>query len=131
MSWEGIMERQSANFGRQRQIDFGRYLKDLRERRGLSRTQVAEEFGIHIWDIEKGKRLVPDQLLVQLAEKYREPLGAMLMTKYCPQLPLLDDIMEPTKLVADLHKYFYPDEVEEVMDYIASILHKRTTANKG
>lgn len=125
------MNQQSANFGRQRQVDFGRYLKDLRERRGLSPTQVASEFNVNIWEIEKGKRPVSDQLLVQLAEKYREPLGNMLMTKYCPQLPLLADIMEPTKLVADLHKYFYPEEVEEVMDYIASLLRRRATANKA
>ena len=125
------MKQQSTNFGRQRQVDFGRYLRDLRVRRGLSRTQVAGELRINIWEIERGKRPVSDQLLVQLAEKYREPLGDMLMTKYCPQLPLLADIMEPTKLVADLHKYFYPEEVEDVMDYIASLLRRRATANKS
>ena len=124
------MFQQSANFGRQRQVDFGRYLKNLRERRGLSRTQVAGEFHINIWEIEKGNRPVSDKLLIRLAQRYGEPLGEVLMNKYSPQLPLLTGIMEPTKLVADLHKYLYPEEVEEVTGYIASLLHKRATANK-
>lgn len=125
------MYQQSGNFGRHRQVEFGRYLKGLRERRGLSRTQVAGEFGINIWEIEKGNRPVPDKLLVDLAEKYREPLGKVLMNKYWPQLPLLTGILEPTELVADLHRYFYPEEVEEVMDYISSLLRKRASVNKA
>jgi transcriptional regulator with XRE-family HTH domain len=125
------MKQQSANFGHKRQVDFGLYLKDLRERRGLSRTQVADELNINIWEIEKGNRSISDERLMQLAIKYREPLGEMLMKKYWPQLPLLTGIMEPTKLVADLHKYLYPEEVERVTVYIASVLRKRVTANKS
>lgn len=125
------MNQQSANFGRQRRVAFGRYLRDLREDRGLSPKQVADELHINIWDIEKGGRPVSDQLLIQLARRYREPLGEMLMKKYWPQLPLLTGIMEPTKLVADLHKYLFPEEVEDVTGYIASVLSKRATANRA
>lgn len=125
------MIQQSANFGQQRRAEFGRYLRDLRKRRGLKQYQVAGDLHINLSDIEKGKRPVDDELLIQLARRYGEPLGEMLMNKYWPQLPLLSGIMEPTKLVTDLNKYFYPEEVEEVMDYIASLLRKRTAANRS
>jgi len=124
------MSQQSANFGRQRQAEFGHYLRGLRERRGLKQQQVAGDLHINLCEIEKGDRPVSDQLLIQLARRYGEPLGEMLMKKYWPQLPLLPGIMEPTKLVADLHKYLYPEEVEEVTGYIASLLLRRATANK-
>lgn len=128
------MRRQGINFNQQRR-EFGAYLKDLRKRRHLTLEKVAIDLGIsasEISHIEDGSRKsVPDQLLIRLAERYRVPLGEVLMKKYWPQLPLLTGIDEPTKLVTDLHKYLYPEEVEDVTGYIESVLLKRATANRS
>lgn len=125
------MNQQSANFGRQRQVDFGRYLRELRERRGLSRTQVADELHINIWEIEKGKRPASVDLLLRLAKKYDVPLEDLLRKKYSPQLPLLDGIIQPAELVKDLQQELHPNDMEEVTRYIAFLLLKRATANRS
>ena len=127
------MSQQSIDFRRQRR-EFGAYLKDLRKRRHLTLEKVASALGVSAGEIsliEKGSRRGSDQLLIRLAERYGEPLGEMLMKKYWPQLPFLTGIVEPTKLVTDLHKYLYPEEVEEVTRYIAFLLLRRATANRS
>jgi transcriptional regulator with XRE-family HTH domain len=128
------MSQQSNNSSQQRR-EFGAYLKDLRKRRHLTLEKVGSDLGISAGEIsyiESGsRRSISDQLLIRLAERYGVPLGEMLMKKYWPQLPLLTGIVEPSKLVADLHKYLYPEEVEEVTRYLAFLLLKRAAANSS
>ena len=125
---------QRANNSVQQRRRFGSYLKDLRNRRNLTLEKVSGDIRISIGEIsyiESGTRKrIPDQLLIDLAKEYRVPLGEVLMQKYWPQLPL-PGIMEPTKFISDLHKYLYPEEVEKVTAYIASVLRKRAEANKS
>lgn len=128
------MNQQSTNFGQDRQAKFGFYLKGLRRRRGLKQKEVAGELGMKpesLSMIEKGSRRAPDQLLVELAEKYRVPLEELLRQKYWPQLPLLDGIMHPAELVKDLQQDLHPEDMEEVTSYIAFLLLKRVAANKS
>ena len=125
------MNQQSANFGRQRQVDFGRYLRELRERRGLSRTQVADKLHINIWEIEKGRRTISVDQLIRMAEKYDVPLEDLLRKKYSPQLPLLDGIIQPAELVKDLQQELHPEDMEELTRYIAFLLLKRAAANRA
>lgn len=126
---------QQRNNSRQKRREFGSYLKELRNRRKLTLEEVSIGLGISISEIsyyESGfRKSIPDQILIQLAEIYSVPLGEILMRKYWPQLPLLIGIVEPTRLVADLHKYLYPEEVEDVTRYLASILRKRETAARS
>lgn len=124
------MNQKSANFGRQRRVEFGRYLKELRERRRLEQQQVARELHINLCDIEKGGRSASVDQLIRLAEKYDVPLEELLRKKYSPQLPLLDAIVQPAELVKDLQKELRPEEAEEVTRYIAFLLLRRATANK-
>jgi transcriptional regulator with XRE-family HTH domain len=125
------MSQQSANFGRQRRVEFGHYLRELRERRVLQQKEVARELHINLCDIEKGGRSVSVAVLIRLAEKYNVPLEELLRKKYSPQLPLLDGIMRPTDLVKDLQQELHPEDMEELTRYIAFLLLKRATANRS
>ena len=131
------MNQQSANFGRQRQIDFGRYLRDLRvrQRPRLTQKQVAAELHINLWEIEKGERPISVEQLISLAKKYNVPVEEMLERKYSPQLPLLTGIMRPTEVAEELLKEIRPEEMqeidEEVKSYTAFLLLKRATANRS
>ena len=118
----------------QQQTDFGFYLKDLRKHRGLKQKQVARELGLKpecLSMIESGRRRAPDELLIQLAKKYRVPLEELLRRKYWPQLLLLTGIINPTELVTDLRKDLHPEEVEEVTRYIAFLLLRRAAASRS
>lgn len=126
------MNQQSANFGRQRQVAFGRYLRELRGRRTtLTQQQVADDLHINLCAIEKGGRPATVDLLIRLAEKYDVPLEELLREKYRPQLPLLDGIIRPAELVRDLQQDLHPEDVEEVTRYIAFLLLKRVAANRS
>ena len=126
------MNQKSANFGRQRQVDFGRYLRELREHRtNLTQKQVADDLHINLCDIEKGGRPASVDLLLRLAEKYHVPLEELLREKYRPQLPLLDGIIKPGELVRDLQKELHPEDSEELIRYAAFLLLRRATANRS
>lgn len=131
------MSQQSSNFGSQRQIVFGRYLRDLRERvrPPLTQKQVADEFHINLSDIERGERSASVELLIKLAKKYNVPVEDILERKYSPQLPLLTGIMRPTEVTEDLLKEIRPEEMqqieEEVKRYTAFLLLRRVTANRS
>jgi len=116
------------------QTAFGPYLKKLRQRRRLKQKNVASELRIKpesLSMIERGKRKAPDELLIQLAEKYQVPLEEVLLNKYWPQLPLLTGIMKPAELIRDIQKELHPEDMQEVTRYIAFLLLRRTTANKS
>ena len=129
------MNQQSSNFGDQRQIAFGHYLRGLRKRirPRLTQKQVAAEFHINLCEMEKGIRPVSIELSINLARKYGVPVEEMLERKYSPQLPLLTSIMRPTEVGEDLMKELHPEEMkqieEEVKRYTAFLLLKRVTAN--
>lgn len=128
------MERRGTDFGQQRQAEFGLYLRALREQRHLKQKDVASDLGIsaaELCSIEKGYRRAGDQLLVELAEKYREPLEELLRRKYWPQLPLLTGIIEPTEHVTNLRKKLRPEDMQEVRRYIAFLLLRRATSNRS
>lgn len=128
------MNQQNTNSGRQRRVDFGRYLKDLRRRRNLTQVQVARELGINLCEIEKGNRSASDKLLSKLAEKYNVPLEQILERKYWPQLSLLTRIMRPTEMIEDLLEVLEGIEPEErkeitreIERYTAFLLLTRST----
>jgi len=128
------MNKRSTDFGQQRQAQIGRYLTALRRHRHLKHKDVASDLGIsaaELCKIEKGYRRAGDQLLVELAEKYRVPLEELLRKKYWPQLPLLTSIMEPTEHITNLQKELCPEEIEEVRRYKAFLLLRRATANRS
>jgi len=128
------MNQRSTDFGHQRQAEFGLYLRALREHRRLKQKGVASDLGIsagELCSIEKGYRRAGDQLLVELAEKYRVPLEELLRKKYWPQLPLLSSIMEPTEHITNLQKRLRPEEVEEVRRYKAFLLLRRAAASRS
>jgi len=126
---------QQRNNSRQQRHEFGAYLKELRKRRNLTLEKVSSDLSISVGEIsyiESGTRKsIADHILIKLAEEYCVPLGEILMKKYWPQLPLLIGIAEPTRLVADLHKYLYPEEVEDVTGRIAFLLAKRAPAKRS
>ena len=128
------MNQRSTDFGQQRQAEFGLYLRALRKHRHLKQKDVASELGIsagELCSIEKGYRRAGDQLLVELADKYRVPLEELLRKKYWPQLPLLTGIMEPTEHIGDLQEDLHPEDVEELRRYTAFLRLRRARANKS
>jgi transcriptional regulator with XRE-family HTH domain len=134
LTWGVLMNQRSTDFGRQRRIEFGHYLKKLRKRRGKKQNKVEYSLGItekSLTSIESGARPIDDELLVKLAEEYNVPLEEVLRARYRPQLPLLDGIMQPGELVRDLKQDLNPEDVEEVTRYIAFLLLKRAAANKA
>jgi len=129
------MNQQSENFGRQRQIEFGKYLRDLRESRELKQIEVAEELGINLCDIEKGNRPASVDRLIELAKKYDEPIEKILERKYWPQLSLLTGILRPAKAVREeLLKDLATDDIkqieEEINRYTAFLLLSRSATNR-
>lgn len=129
------MSQKSADFGRQRQAEFGRYLRSLREQKKLKQKQVARELHINLCEIEKGRRSISEKQLRRLAEKYDESLEKILERKYSPQLPLLTGIVRPTELTEDLLNRLHAEEREEIMKevtrYIAFLLLRRDVGNKS
>ena len=129
------MTQQSINFGKQRRVDFGRYLKDLRKRRQLTLEDVASDLGVSAGElslIERGRRRsITDQLVIRLAERYGVPPEELVMKKYWPQLPFPTGAFEPTEFLVELQKELSLKEVAEVRCYIAFLLLRRTTANKS
>ena len=128
------MNQSSADFGRQRRIDFGHYLKGLREDRGKTQTEVEGHLKIkhgRLSLIESGERPVSDQLLLDLAKEYNVPLEEILRARYRPQLYLLDGIMRPAELIRDLKEDLRPEDMEEVTRYIAFLLLKRVVVSKS
>ncbi len=129
------MNHRSEDFGRQRQIDFGSYLRDLRESRKLSQKGVAKELRINLCDIEKGNRPASVDLLIELSKKYDEPIEKILERKYWPQLSLLTGILRPNKVVVeellkDLATEEFKQIQEEVSRYTAFLLLSRSTVNR-
>ena len=129
------MNKQNASSRRQRQAEFGRYLRDLRRRRNLTQVQVAREFGINLCEIEKGNRSAPDRLLSKLSERYNVPLEQILERKYWPQLSLLTRIIRPTEMIGDLLEGLEAIEPEErkeitreIERYTAFLLLTRSTS---
>lgn len=129
------MSQQSANFGRQRQVEFGCYLRSLRERKNLKQKQVAAELHINLCEIEKGRRSISHKQLRRLAEMYDLPLEEILERKYSPQLPLLTGIIRPTELTEDLLSGLHAEEREEIMEevkrYTAFLLLRRGVVDKS
>ena len=128
------MNQQSSNFGQQRREKFGRYLKELRGKRG--RKQMEVEDSLHMKHgrlslIESGDRPVDEQLLEQLAKEYSVPPEELVMKKYWPQLPFPTSAIEPTDFLAELQKELSLKEVTEVRRYIAFLLLRRATANRS
>lgn len=131
------MSQQSANFGRQRQVEFGRYLRDLRDRHRprLTQKKVGDELHINLWEIEKGERTISFDQLIRLAKRYNVQVEEVLERKYSPQLPLLTGIMRPTEVTEDLLKEIPPEEMqeidEEVKSYTAFLILRRAVANRS
>ncbi len=128
------MNQSSADFCRQRRIDFGQYLKGLREDREKTQTEVEGHLKIkhgRLSLIESGERPVSDQLLLDLAKEYNVPLEEILRARYRPQLYLLDGIMRPAELIRDLKEDLRPEDMEEVTRYIAFLLLKRVAVGKS
>ena len=130
------MNQRSTDFERQRRIDFGRYLKELRERPEKKKTQTEIEDHLNIKQgclslIESGDRPVSDGLLVGLAKEYNVPLEAVLRERYWPQLFLLSlvAIIDPKQLSMELIKELEKDFEAERRDftrYVEMLLRKRT-----
>ena len=131
------MNQQSSNFGRQRQITFGRYLRELRERirPRLTQEQVAKEFRINLCEIEKGERPVSVEVLINLAKKYGVSVEEILERKYSPQLPLLTGIIRPTELTKDLLDSIRPEEMQQIDDevkrYTAFLILRQAALNRS
>jgi len=130
------MNQKSRDFERKRRIDFGRYLRDLRERPGKKKTQIEVEGHLDIKSgclslIESGDRLVSDGLLVELAKEYDVPPDGVLRERYWPQLFLLSlvAIIDPKQLsrelIEELEKGFEEAERRDFTRYIAVLLHRR------
>lgn len=126
-----MRQRSTNNSDKRRRVEFGLYLKHLREERRLKQKKVAHDVGIsagRLSLIESGDRPVPDQILVKLAEEYGKPLEEFLGKKYWPQLPLLSGIIEPGELPTDLLRELLElrdEEKEEVIRYVAFLRLRR------
>lgn len=61
---------------------FGKFLRQLRMRRGLTQWDVAREFGLtsaqFVSNIERGVTFPPDEMVAKLAKIYRTPLTDIL-----------------------------------------------------
>lgn len=116
------MNQQGSDPRQQRRRDFGSYLKGLRNHNGLTLKKVAVDIEItapYLSMIETGKRGAPDNLLKSLANEYNVTLEQLIVERAWPQLPLLAEIVNPTKDLSTLVKGLLPAEVEEVKCYIA------------
>jgi len=121
------MKQQSADFGQERRIEFGRYLRKLRGRR--KQKEVAAKLGLkpeQLSMIETGKRAANEKQLITLAVEYSVPLEQILRKKYSPQLSLLTGIIEPAELARDLISELDSKDQEEVTRYAAFLLLKRS-----
>lgn len=131
------MKQQSGNFGRQRQIAFGRYLRELRKRvrPRLTQEQVAKELHINLCEMEKGVRPVSVEVCADLAKKYGVSLEEILERKYLHQLPLLTGIIRPEDLAEDLLDGINPEEMqrinEEVQRYTAFLLLRQAALSRS
>ena len=130
------MTQKSSDYGKERRIAFGHYLRQLRIRPGKKKTQIEVEERIEMKSgrlslIESGDRPINDDVLLKLAEEYDVALEELLRERYRPQLPLLDGIMKPADLIKDLRQDLHPDDMEEVTRYIAFLLLKRATVNRS
>jgi len=129
------MAQKSSDFGKERRIAFGHYLRQLRTRPGKKKTQIEVERRIGMKSgrlslIETGDRPIDDDVLLKLAEEYDVALEELLRERYRPQLSLLDGIMKPADLIKDLRQDLHPDDVEEVTRYIAFLLLKRAVVSR-
>jgi transcriptional regulator with XRE-family HTH domain len=121
------MKQQSADFGQERRIKFGGYLRKLRGRR--KQKDVAPKLGLkpeQLSMIERGKRAATEQQLIMLAVGYNVPLEQILREKYWPQLSLLTGIIKPAELARDLISELDSKDQEEVTRYAAFLLLKRS-----
>ena len=121
------MVQHNNKFNKSRKEFLGQYLKRVRIRRKFKQKEIAKEYNINLYAIEKGERSASDELLGKLAQRYGVPLEEIMERKYWPQLRLLSCIVRPTDVAADILKDFEsdltPKEMEEIIEEI-----KRYTA---
>jgi len=126
-----------SEFEKARREHLGKYLKKLRKKRNFKQNEIAEEFGINLYAIEKGCRPVTDDLLFTLSKKYDTPPEDIMERKHWPQLRLLSCIIRPTEVTSDLLSEIeseltsqeLEDITEEIKRYKAFLLLSKQISN--
>ena len=132
------MSYSKKHFGLKPSVQFGDYLRGLREQNTtLSQADAAREVGLspELYNgVEQGKKVARDLILIQLARLYHVPPDEVLKRAYWPQLVLLPliAIIEPEQLPTDfiekLEKGLEQEERIEITLHIEKLLRKRIMA---
>jgi len=135
--------RQLKRYSKRRpSVQFGAYLRELRENRtSLSQAEAARQLGLKrrqdLNYYEKGDRAPSDSLLMNLAHLYHVPTAEVLERAYWPQLVLLPliAIIDPEQLprdfIEELEKGLEEEERIEITRHIKELLLRRATANRS
>ncbi len=123
------------HFGLKPSVQFGDYLRGLREQNTtLSQAEAARRVGLSpvLYNgIEQGKKVARDLILIQLARLYHVPPDDVLKRAYWPQLVLLPliAIIEleqfPQDFIEKLEKGLEQEERIEITLHIEQLLRKR------
>lgn len=134
------MSYSKKHFGLKPSVQFGDYLRGLREQNTtLTQADAARHVGLspELYNgVEQGKKVARDLILIQLARLYHVPPDEVLKRAYWPQLVLLPliAIIEPEQLPTDfiekLEKGFEKAEREELTQFIRDLLGKRITVGQ-
>lgn len=125
-------------YGRKSSKEFGDRLRGWRKNVGLTLHEAAVRLGLkckspeaYLSQIEKGKRPIPENLLINVATVYAIPAEEVIREAYRPQLalPLLEAATSPTALPKPVEDYIQEleeKEKEELARYASFLLLRRT-----
>ena len=119
------MSRKRKYYGRKSSKTFRRNLKQWRTEAKLTLEKAAERLGLkckspgsYLWQMENGKRTIPDKIIINVARVYRVPEEEVIRHAYYPQLhlPLLMEVIKPTAL---------PKEIDDFLDSLEGQLKEK------
>lgn len=134
-------------YGRKPSKTLGRTLRKWRIAADLTLEEAAKRLGIkcktpgsYLWQMENGKKTVPDKILVNVSRVYRIQEEEVIRQAYFPQLHflILTEVMKPTALpkeiddfLQQLEKQLKEEEKKELATYANYLLLRRKLTKTG
>ena len=135
------MKGKRSHYGRRISKHFGKDLRRWREEASLTLAQAAPKLGLkgkspgaYLSQIERGKKPVPEVVLLNVARAYNRSAEEVLKKAYHPQLPLpfLTAMMDLNVSWEDVEEYlketkaeFEDEEKKEIINYATFLLVRR------
>lgn len=142
-----IMGRKRKFYGRKPSKTLGRTLRKWRVAADLTLEVAAKRLGIkcktpgsYLWQMENGKKAVPEKILINVAKVYERREEEVLRCAYYPQLhfPILTEVLKPTALpkgiddfLDNLSKQLEEKEKREIATYASYLLVRRKVTKTG